>query len=292
MLNVKLRLFILFLLTVIILTFFFLNKSKRVTQDNSTIAIDNNCKVLSENQTLIISGIEVDILVPSGEAKGDVLVLPGWNFDKQKWCNESNLCRESLEKRFRLILPQMGKSIYASSLYPETRKDWQTYPQLSWVIDSLIPQLQDEYCILIEGQKNFMLGLSTGARGVILIGLNTGKLFTATAVLSGDYDQTKMTEDNLMKGYYGDYNQFPERWTGSDNPVARVEEWKLPIYLGHGKKDKVVPPEQTELFYNELIKHHPQLDVKLNMPNQAEHDFEYWGSEGDNVLRFFRKYLD
>ncbi|MFA4852641.1 MAG: prolyl oligopeptidase family serine peptidase, partial [Bacteroidales bacterium] len=62
--------------------------------------------------------------------------------------------------------------------------------------------------------------------------------------------------------------------------------YKTPIYLAHGMLDQVVPPEQTIMFYDSLKKYHPDLKIKLNMPN-ARHDYLFWNSEVDNILKFF-----
>ena len=234
-----------------------------------------------------ISGHWVDILYPdSFNPKGNILVLPGWNFSRQDWCQKANLCKKALTEEYCLIFPEMGKSIYASQHYPETRKDWLQYPTLTWVLDSLFPHLQENYNLLQNHQKNYILGLSTGGRGVALIALRKPELFKGAAALSGDFDQTKIPQDNLMKGFYGDYDKFPQRWEGKDNPQKLVKNFKTPIYLGHGKLDKVVPPDQTLKFYQALRQANPALKVILHLPNAA-HDYAYWGSETEAILDFF-----
>ena len=102
-------------------------------------------------------------------------------------------------------------------------------------IEALIPYFQRQYKLLLPGQKNYLLGLSTGARGVALLSLDCPKIFVKAAGLSGDYDQTQMPNDNLMKGFYGPYTDFKDRWTGKDNAVYRFKELQVPIYLGHGE---------------------------------------------------------
>jgi dienelactone hydrolase len=235
--------------------------------------------------TLDISGVEVDILVPRVH-KADLLVLPGWSFSRKKWCEESSLCKKALDKGYRLVLPEMGKSVYATHCFPGTRKDWLKYPTLTWVTDTLIPQLQKEYGMFLKGKKNFIVGLSTGGRGVVLVAVKK-PVFTAAAALSGDYDQTQMKNDNLMKGVYGEYSQNIERWKTIDNPSQQIEKIDCPLYLGHGMNDKVVPPSQTISYYNKLHSLKPQLKVVLHTPANAGHDFLYWNSEVDAVLEFF-----
>lgn len=247
--------------------------------------------MLDSNQTIEIEGHLVDILLPEGEIKGNIIILPGWNFPKDDWCKKSSLCTKALAKGFCIIAPEMGKSTYSSEFYPQTRKDWQKYPKKGWVTDTMVTQLQKNYKILLEEQNNFVLGLSTGARGTALLCLDLPNLFTAAAALSGDYDQTKVYWDRIMTGYYGAYQQFPQRWKNVDNIITDIQKWKTPIYLGHSKQDNIVPISQTVLMYNTLRKVHPNIKVKLNTPN-GKHDYVYWDSEVDNMLSFFEEVLE
>lgn len=241
--------------------------------------------------TLTIGGHAVDIRTPSkGDIKGNIIVLPGWSFAKDDWCAKSSLCTKALAQGYRLILPEMSKSVYSGKYYPETIKEWQKFPSKTWVVEEMIGTLQKKHAMLLSTQKNFILGLSTGGRGVALIALAKPDLFAAAAALSGDFDQTQMTTDRLMIGYYGSYLQFKSRWEGEDNPTKQAIHWKTPIYLGHGKQDNIVPVSQTQTFFNAIKKHHPNLKIKLNLP-EATHDYKYWDGEVDNMLAFFADFL-
>jgi len=230
----------------------------------------------------------VDIRSPEGKPKGDILVLPGWNFPRRDWCEKSSLCTQALAAGYRLVMPEMGRSIYATQHYAETRKDWQVYPTKTWVCDTLVPFLQKEYGIFTDQQPNYVLGLSTGGRGVALLCLAMPQLFQAAAALSGDFEPLRMLDDNLMNGFYGSYAQFPDRWEGEENPNRQAKKFQTPLYLGHGRQDDIVPFEQTEIFYNTLQKENPDLWVEFH-PTDAKHDYVYWDSEVGNMLAFFEK---
>lgn len=221
------------------------------------------------------------------EMKGTMVVLPGWNLSVLDWCTKTTLCQKALAQGYVLIMPEMGKSVYSYELFPETRADWTKYATRQWFIDTLIPYFQKNYKLLLPGKHNYLLGLSTGARGVSLLSLDCPTIFVKAAGLSGDYDQAQMPEDNLMKGYYGPYNKFKERWIGRDNVVYRYKDLKIPIYLGHGKADKVVPCQQTMQFADSLKKYKPSL-LRLHLDDNAGHTYEYWNSEVDRVLEFFQ----
>lgn len=246
------------------------------------------CDSLKKFQTIYVAGRAVDIAVPIVPIKGNLLILQGFAFPKDDWCKKSSLCKKALAEGYVLIMPEMGKSNYMSHVYPELRADWKKEPQKAWLTDSVFSVLQKKYCLLLPTQKNYMIGLSTGARGVAVVALEHPTLFTAAAALSGDYDQSKIPQDKVHIGYMGSYQRFPKRWAEEENIVFRIATWKTPIYLGHGKLDNVCPASQTKLFYDALQKHHPNLKVKLSMPANHTHDYKYWDSEVDHVLSFFK----
>ncbi|MCX6351678.1 MAG: alpha/beta hydrolase [Bacteroidetes bacterium] len=241
-------------------------------------------KEKEKKETITINNVLVDVLTPVGEIKGDILVLPGWNFNRKLWCDSSSLCTKALAKGYRLVMPEMGKSIYSSQYFPETRKDWRHEPTINWITDSLLPEMKRRKVFITK--NNFLLGLSTGARGVVLIAEKTKNFFAAGAALSGDYNPTTMTTDNLIKGYYGSYEKFPLRWKNIDNATTDLKKLNIPIYFGHGTNDKVVPPNQTKDFYTLLQKENPNPKTKLNMP-KAGHNFKYWDAEVEHVLGYF-----
>jgi len=242
---------------------------------------------LPKDTIVTIGNTPVWILSPEGEIKADILILPGWNFPKEKISKESDFCSKALAKGYRLILPEMMKSIYASHYYTETRNDYKNYLTLTWVTDTMITQLQKGHQIF-SGKKNYLHGISTGSRGAALVHLKTGKLFTKVVLLSGDYDQTQMSDDNLMKNVYGPYEKFKERWEKEDNPTYLADQWSANVYIGHGEMDEVVPVQQSKNFAEVLNKKLPHLKVVTHFP-ESKHDFVFWGGETEAILNFLEK---
>jgi S-formylglutathione hydrolase FrmB len=218
--------------------------------------------------------------------KGTIIVLPGWKLPVMDWCTKTTLCQKASEQGYILIMPEMAKSIYAYKRLTETRKDWLQYATREWFKDTLITYFQNVCDLLLPNQNNYILGLSTGARGVALICIDNPGIFKKGAGLSGDYDQTQMPNDALMTGWYGPIIKYPTRWKGCDNAVYRFKELKVPLYLGHGNADKIVPVAQTIQFADSLQKHNPFL-IKVHISENAGHNYEYWDSEVDSVLQFF-----
>lgn len=241
-------------------------------------------------QTIKLDSVYVDISVPNGKIKGDILVLPGWNFGRERWCADSDLCSKALEKGYRLIMPEMGLSVYATHYFPQTRDDWRSAPTGVWLTDTLIPYVQHFFGLLAPGNRNFIVGLSTGGRGVVMTSLRTVNLFKAGASLSGDFDQVQTPYDAVMTGFYGNFDENRDLWMNFDNPMHEASFLKVPLYLGHGLNDPIVPVEQTETFYKTLTEVNPKLKVILHLVPNAGHDFYYWNSEIDEVLKFFEEH--
>lgn len=220
--------------------------------------------------------------------KGTVLLLHGWNLPPLGWCESTNLCDALCSAGYNIVIPDMGKSMYASQFFPETMAMMREYPQRTWLIDTVLPALADEYGIFTPETDNFIIGLSTGARGAFALGLNCSQRFDGIVMLSGDYDQSIMQDDNIMTYFYGDYESFPDRWEGTDNLFNQAEGSILPIYIGHGMDDQVVPVEQSQLLYKKLSEHSAS-DVESNFPSGYGHNYEYWESETENIINWLNK---
>ena len=236
--------------------------------------------------------VPVDIFIPKGKKiTGDILVLPGWSFSRTRWHKETDILKYAEELGFRLIFPEMSVSSYESEYFPETTMKWSATPGGEWIKSVLLPLLSADYGILKRGGNNFIFGLSTGGRGVLLVSLQNPDRFSGGATLSGDCDQFLMPDDKLMAALYGEYKYFKSRWESVDNPMFEIKKgnWKMPLYIGHGKKDAVSIFSQSELLYETIKIKYPNLSVVFNSPEDADHDFKYWKSEVPAVMNFFHK---
>ncbi|MEW6527490.1 MAG: prolyl oligopeptidase family serine peptidase [Spirochaetota bacterium] len=229
--------------------------------------------------------IPIDIIISDSNCRKNILVLPGWNFNRKRWIQETSLQQEAAKRGYNLILPEMSVTIYESHYYPETKRKWAKTPGSQWIKEICIPHLQNQG-MLLHSQFNAVMGLSTGGRGAVLTALYNKGIFKAAASLSGDFDQTRMKYDKLMTALYGPYEYYKERWEKVDNPFAMIAEWDIPLYLGHGTKDTIVPYEQTKIFYEALKKAKPDITITFN-DCACGHDFIYWNSEVVPVLEFF-----
>jgi len=259
----------------------------RLKRGINTIYVSASDKNLSGREVKIA----VDVYVPekSKEYRGDILVLPGYNFSRTLWRKKTDFIKLCEKYRFRAVFPEMGRSVYSTKYYPETKRKWSPTPGTIWIRDRLLPELR-AYGFFIATGKNYLLGLSTGGRGVAMVSLTNKGLFDAGASLSGDFNQSGMPKDPLMTNMYGRYQRFKERWDTVDNPQAMADSWEMPMYLGHGVNDPYVPFSQSSEFYKVLRRKHPKLDIVLHAAKNHGHDWKYWRSELLAVLLFFRKH--
>lgn len=245
------------------------------------------------NKNLKVDDVPYDLYIPPNYGNTSnyvlpcLLVLPGWNFPRTSWVENTSLVKYANKYGYALILPEMEKTLYESSYYPETKLKWNPVPGGKFIKERLIPEIQKRHNLLKKGHHNTMLGLSTGGRGVALIALENSGLFVAGASLSGDFSQENTPKDRLMTAVYGSFTAFPKRWQGKDNPQARVAEWIMPLYLAHGTVDKIVPESQSRLFYEALVKYHgDKIPVQYNAVKGAEHDYKFWGGQLEDVFKF------
>ncbi len=288
-------------------------ENKQSSDDNSTSAQnkDQNVSVLSDSNdvttnliemplnqdtslTLSYQGNPVDLMVYAPDSATvsikSVLLLHGWNLPPNEWCEKAELCNNLLKEGYHVIAPNFGKSTYHWELYPETIENYRKYPDRKWMYEVFLSTVQDSLGLLKTDQTNAVIGLSTGGRGAALMALERPEIFKACVALSADFDHSKIPDEPINNGFYGSINQFPERWTGKDNIFNRAAEWSVPLYLGHGRLDKMCPVSQTEEFATKLQEQGFD-QVVLSIPDSYGHNYEYWSYETGNIFNFLKKFL-
>jgi pimeloyl-ACP methyl ester carboxylesterase len=188
---------------------------------------------------------------------------------------------------YHVIIPDMGKSVYASQYYPETVKTMAMYPQLPFVLDTLLPFLQDSIHILNSSHNNFLIGYSMGARGALAIAENTENIFSRLVLISGEYDQTLVPEDNILTMYFGSYQQFPERWEGKDNLLRNIDKLNIPVLILHGQNDDVISAIQSDTLAK-VLENKNKFYIKT-IYNNYGHDFDFVQKTIKDVNVFLNK---
>ncbi len=269
--------------------------SKEKADSSMIEKVEKKQAFLNGDTTILLSymghEVSVSVKVPKDQTEGikSVLLLHGWNLPPNEWCEKTELCEELLMHGYHIITPNFGKSTYHWELYPETIENYRKFPSRKWMFEVFMTHIQDSLGLLRNDQSNSVVGLSTGGRGAALFALENPETFNSCVALSADFDHSKISDEPINNGFYGSIKEFPERWTGKDNIYNRAEEWKVPLYLGHGKQDKMCPVSQTQEFYKKLQELSFE-DVVLSLPDSHGHDYTYWSYETQSIIDFLIKY--
>jgi pimeloyl-ACP methyl ester carboxylesterase len=265
--------------------------------------------------------IRVEIKVARSANASDrrkmLLLLPGWNFADTQWCTRTRVCDEATRRGYDVMLVEMGKSVYMDSLYPQMRADYRLHPTRTWLWDSVLKPLQKRGYFTDEGTPedpiktvdggvyhkslmlpipSYVMGLSTGARGALLLALEHPEAFVGCAGLSGDYNPLLMKNDNLMINCLGKYDDVPWRWQGTNNIELRINELQIPCYIAHGEADQVVPMQQSqqlsEAHESEISRRASKnstkmASMKLVIVKNGVHNYGFWGEQGLLAIDFF-----
>lgn len=253
-------------------------------------------------------GVQVKLILPEKQLKGMVLLLPGWNLPDVDWSAKTNVCSKALFMNFGLMFVEMGKSVYMDSFYPDMRKDYKFYPTRTWLWDTVIKPVQ-QYGWFVPGSNSFVLGLSTGARGALLLGIEHGDCFKAVAGLSGDYNPLLDKNDGLIVNTLGEYSKNAFRWSGTNNIFLRSKELNCHTFLAHGEGDQIVPFAHSYEFWKKIhngkfektslsFKQSTIYKSQFGTPNSrkklwflstkmANHDYQFWDYAGQKAIDFF-----
>ena len=244
-----------------------------------------------------------------------LLLLPGWNFADTQWCTRTRVCDEATKRGYDVMLVEMGKSVYMDSLYSQMRADYRLHPTRTWLWDSVLKPLQKRNYFTDQGIPedptktvngrvlyksmqlpipSYVMGLSTGARGALLLALEHPEAFQGCAGLSGDYNPLLMKNDNLMINCLGKYDEVPWRWRGTNNIEMRINELQIPCYIAHGEADQVVPMQQSQQLSeaHEISRRASKnstkmASMKLVIVKNGGHNYGFWGEQGILAIDFF-----
>lgn len=243
----------------------------------------------------------LNVYFPKRYLKGSgvrtLVLLHGYRQVPGDWETKTPVARYADEHGFVLVCPAMATTLYESDYYPETVNRWAPMPGSRFVTEVLLPFVREQYGIARKRNLTGIYGISTGARGAILLAARHGDLFAAAAGLSGDYHASSMRRDRILTSVFGRYEEHRERWEKEVNILAMAERLrKTPLFLGHGTRDGVVPPQQTELLARRLDELRGrgrgyECLVEREKSEGAGHDWRYWGGLTPEVFTFFDRYL-
>jgi dipeptidyl aminopeptidase/acylaminoacyl peptidase len=115
-------------------------------------------------------------------------------------------------------------------------------------------------------------------------------MFGAFASLSGDYDITLQPKEKTCTRIYGPYAKFPERWRRDNSKYLLSRLKGIPALLIHGKRDRVCPVKQTQLFARDMKR--KGYDVTYIEDPKLGHNWKLWAGYLGAVFGFFGERFD
>ena len=226
------------------------------------------------------------VYLPRGYSKSQqyplLIGLHGWNDSAENWKSKGDLAALADQYGFVVAVPNMGKTIYETHFYPESKTRWAAIPGSRWVAEVILPWLRSNYSVWPDRAHTAVIGYSTGGRGAVLLA-EAYPQFAFAGSLSGTYELMTLEpsegEYKIHAAVYGDREQFQPRWA-LDNVVSPDRLEKLSgtrLFIAHGADDRVVNPNQLESL-RKAMKGSP-VEAELVVVPQAGHDWKFWSSQ-------------
>ncbi len=227
-----------------------------------------------------------------------LIALHEYGRTNREWSDYTDIEQFADEFGFVIVCPNMGQTAYETKFYPETVRPWDGVPGGTWVGEILVPFLKKKYRLARDREATGILGISSGARGALLIACRYPGIFGAAAGISGFYDTSVLTDNRIISAVYGRRTLFKDRWENDDNIIELASRLRnTRVFLAHAARDREIPVEQSQLLGMRLR----QLEKK----SKDHYKFEYQESESyhpqdwrrsraliGDVMRFFDKNLE
>jgi len=216
-----------------------------------------------------------------------VVALHGWGHTPALYRDKGNLA--ALAERYGLVLavPAMGKTVYETAFYPESKKRWAPIPGTRFVGEVLLPFLRAHLRVASDRAHTAVVGYSTGGRGAVLVAERYPE-FAFAGSLSGTFDLLRLDpkdgEYKIHAVIYGPRKRHADRWR-LDNGVSPDLLRGLratALYAAHGLADKVVAPDQLDALRDALAA--AALPAELVTVADAGHDWDFWNAQSEPLF--------
>ena len=134
---------------------------------------------------------------------------------------------------------------------------WWNFDEYIFSIVNMIDTISKRY--RVDQKKIYGTGLSMGGFGILSLAISYPNYFSAIIPICGGADINKLKILN-----------------------------NLPIWLFHGKKDDIYPPESSILIYKMLQNHNP--NIKLTIYDDLGHDSWTKTYENDELYKWLLKF--
>ena len=218
-----------------------------------------------------------------------VIALHGWNHSPEIFRDHGELARWADSYGVVLAVPAMGKTIYETALYPESKDTWADVPGARWVGEVLLPYLRANYAVRGDRAHTAVIGYSTGGRGAVLLA-EAYPEFSFAGSTSGTFDLMRLDpqsgEYKIHAVVYGPRDEFPARWEldNCTSPARLARLTGTQLFISHGGKDTAVPPDQLDALRDALAGT-PGIRAEFAVSRESGHTWEYWNSQWGAMFR-------
>lgn len=159
----------------------------------------------------------------------------------------------------------------------------------TYVIDELIPFIDQKYKTIANRKGRAISGLSMGGHGALYLSLKHQDVFGAAGSMSGGVDFRPFPEKWDIKKRLGTITEFPENWDKNTviNMLGLLESNNLKLIIDCGVDDFFIDVNR------EL--HTKMLALKINhdyVERPGKHNIEYWENALKFQMQFFYNYFN
>lgn len=142
-----------------------------------------------------------------------------------------NLWEKNLAPEMVVVIPHCDRSFYMD--YRDGSQKWETF-----ILNELIPHLQDKFRVYNDPSKSFLAGVSMGWMGTLRIGFKNPSKFSVLVAFEPAIEPAIEWKDVQLKDKFYRKKEVMETIFGS--PFDE-EYWKInnPIYIARENADKI-----------------------------------------------------
>ncbi len=220
-------------------------------------------------------------------------LLHGLTGHYSDWASRSSVADYAQQYRLIVVMPEGNDGWYTNSATVVADK------YESYILDELIPDVQQRYRTIEARYGRAIAGLSMGGYGAIKFGLKSPATFAFAASMSGAFGVTRFTEKDVDRSWHASLKLFGP--LGSETrkandvfgiienmPAARVAS--LPyFYFDCGTEDAPL----IFTFNRDLAK----LMFEKKIPHEfrqlpGDHSWAYWNRQVKHVLEIAAEKMD
>ncbi len=220
------------------------------------------------------------VYVPAAPGKHPlVLALHGWNHTPEQWIKNDDLGPLAEKHGLVIAMPAMGKTVYETTLYAESKPTGLAAPGARWAAEVIVPWVRKHFAVTDETS---VIGYSTGGRGAVLLARLYPDRFAFAGSVSGTFDLAKLQpadgEYKIHAAVFGPRERFPDRWARDD--IAGHPLGTARLYAAHGAKDTAVHPNQLDALKDK---------AECVLVEGAAHDWAFWHAQWPAVFERLRR---